>query len=438
MAGEVELARKFGTPDTKQTFLDIERDFASRRAAADAIADPKQKASVLKELNAREKRDKRDLEALRDMLRGTYLAGQNSTPFARAVTVVNAFNYMRALGGVTLSPLSDIARPMMIHGLGRYMNAGVKPLLTNLKAVKMSVAEARKLGAVVERIHNSRLASMAEITDPYAMNSPFERFVENAARGFSIATGLVHWNDFQKALASMMTQDRLLENAAGFAKASKQERAYVDSTIVTKGIGDTMLWAHTPAGRVMSQFKGFSLASHQKAFMRGLQGAELGVDGGASGVLAGMITSTAVGALIYWLKSVESNRQDDVSDNPGRWIAEGLDRSGLFSVLFEINNTIEKGLGIGAYGAFQSLFPDRNQSGKASRYMTRSVAGALTGPTGDLVDTLVRILSGAKDGKLTEGDVNAIFNILPGSKLPAIRSLMEYGVKPAVKDAVVQ
>ena len=39
---------------------------------------------------------------------------------------------------------------------------------------------------------------------------------------------------------------------------------------------------------------------------------------------------------IYWMKSVESNRIEDVSDNPGRWLAEGLDRSGIFTVAFEI------------------------------------------------------------------------------------------------------
>ena len=32
----------------------------------------------------------------------------------------------------------------------------------------------------------------------------------------------------------------------------------------------------------------------------------------------------------------------EVSDDPGVWIAEGIDRSGVIGVLGEINNTVEK------------------------------------------------------------------------------------------------
>jgi hypothetical protein len=148
--------------------------------------------------------------------------------------------------------------------------------------------------------------------------------------------------------------------------------------------------------------------------------------------------ATMAGMLAYYLKSVEANRTDDISDNPGRWIAEGLDRSGLFSIAFEANNTIEKAFGIGAYGALAAAFPGATQEGKASRYAMRSTAATLTGPTGDLIDTAIRAaqaIKGSGDG-FTEGDINSIKRLLPGATLPGIRSLVEYLGVPAVEQAV--
>jgi hypothetical protein len=203
----------------------------------------------------------------------------------------------------------------------------------------------------------------------------------------------------------------------------------VDSTIVTKGVGDVPLFAHTPTGRMLIQFKTFALASHQRAFIRGMQEAP-------AGMISGTIMATTIGMMIYYLKAVEANRTEDISDNPGRWIAEGLDRSGMFAVAFEANNTIEKALGIGAYGALQSLFPGSSQGGKASRYMTRSTAAALTGPTGDFIDTLVKVTQGALNGDLKESDVNAIRRLAPFATLPYFRYLVDHFVVPEAKRAV--
>ena len=49
--------------------------------------------------------------------------------------------------------------------------------------------------------------------------------------------------------------------------------------------------------------------------------------------------------------------------------------------------------GIGAYGAFESLFPGASQGGTASRYLVRSPSATLMGPTGDFIDTIVRVLN---------------------------------------------
>lgn len=485
MAADVELQSKYGSTTLEPQLKEVRDDYKQMREAVakDEKLTPGQKDRRTALLISREKSDVKDMKAIRDMLRGTYMARENSTNFARVAAVAGTLNYLRAMGGVVLSSATDVARHVMVHGMTNVMRDGIVPLARNLKAVKMSVAEAKRAGAVAERVLQTRMATWGEIVDPYSVSSPFERFLRNTATGFSKATGMGYWNEFQKSFASVLTQARILRGATDFGKIKPREKAYlaflgidedmasriakqfeqhgstedgvrvahtddwsddlarrtyraavnkdVDSTIVSKGVGDVPLFAHTPTGRMLIQFKSFALASHQRAFIRGMQEAP-------AGMVSGTILATTIGMMIYYLKAVEANRLDDISDNPnpGRWIAEGLDRSGMFAVAFEINDTIEKALGIGAYGALQSLFPDSSQGGKASRYMTRSTAAALTGPTGDFIDTLVKVTQGALDGDLKESDVNAIRRLAPFATLPGIRSLVEYMVMPGAREAV--
>lgn len=493
MAADVELTRMFGKADMKEQIDAVRAEYADLRQRVESDLDEagnakktprKQIEKRLNQLTEREKNDVQDIRALRDLVRGAYKREENASNYARAARVAGTLNYLRALGGVTLSSMSDVSRHVMVHGLGNVMNDGLVPLIKNLKGFKMSVEEAKMAGAVTERILNTRLATWADIADPYSASSPFERFMDNTASVFSRLNGLVFWNDFQKSFASVLTQSRILRGSTDYAKLDKRERAYlaylgidggmaeriarqfqrhgstedgnvrvagsddwddlearriyraainkdVDTTIVTRGVGDVPLFMHTPTGRLVGQFKSFALASHQRMLMRGLQERP-------AGFVAGTMVAATMGMMIYWLKSVESNRMDDISDNPGRWIAEGLDRSGIFSLAFEVNNTMEKALGIGAYGALSALFPGSDQDGKSSRYIMRSTAAGFAGPTADFIDTAVRAVAAIKDTTtgegLTEGEINAIRRLAPFASLPGIRSFVEYVGVPAVSN----
>ena len=55
----------------------------------------------------------------------------------------------------------------MVHGLKDYTSGAIVPLIRNLDAVKLSAKEAKIAGAISERALASRLATLAELTDPY-------------------------------------------------------------------------------------------------------------------------------------------------------------------------------------------------------------------------------------------------------------------------------
>lgn len=505
MSADVELAnmdRRMGgkgSPDLQSQIERLTADYQELRDAVHASdMEPKTKEKALLDLAKREASDIEDIEGVRDLLRGQYKVDSQHTNFAKVLRTAGTFNYIRTLGGVLASSLSDVMRPIMTNGLMRYMGEGITPLITDMKSVKMAVEDAKLIGAVTERMTQSRIATMAELADPYAHNSPFERLLDNMSVAFSKMTLLPWWNDMHKSIASVLTQNRVLKNAQmDYANLTPAELKYmgfvgidehmaqriarqfsqygdiegnvhipgierwdddgarrafaaavnkdVDGTIVTKSVADVPLFANTPAGRAFLQFKTFALASNQRMLMRGLQE-------GPGSIMTGIIGMSTIGMMTYAFKQLESGR--DLSDNPGTWIAEGLDRSGLFATAFEINSVFEKLGGPGFYWAAahggQMINPDADRMQRASRFANRDAFGAFLGPsfqlgtdTAQLLGIPARAMSG--DFELKESDVNRAFKMAPFATLPYWRWIIEggfgldnldgfRGVKPEVKD----
>lgn len=495
MAADVELTRMDkrlggeGKPTLKGQLDRVTQDYQALRDAVHA-SDMEQaaKEKALKELSKREKSDVEDIAGVRDLLRGQYKISSQHTNFAKVLRAAGTFNYIRTLGGVLVSSLSDVVRPVMVNGLSRYMGEGIAPLLTNLKAVKLSVEDAKLVGAVTERTLQSRIATMAELADPYAHNSPFERLLDNMGSAFSKMTLLPWWNDMHKSIASVLTQNRVLKNVqVDYDALSAAERKYmgfvgidahmaervarqfaehgdvegnvhipgierwddegarrafaaavnkdVDGTIVTKSVADVPLFIHTPAGRALLQFKSFALASNQRMLMRGLQE-------GPGSVMTGIIGMSAMGMLTYFLKQAESGRE--ISNNPGTWFAEGLDRSGLFATAFEVNSTWEKLGGPGFYAAAaaagRQVNPDADRRQRASRFANRDAFGALLGPSfqlgtdaAQLLGVPLRAASDLIDGDpstnpgIAESDINRAAKMIPFLTLPYWRWIIEGG-----------
>lgn len=507
MAADVELSRMdrrlggTGSPDLKAQIDRVSADYLTLREqvmASDMAPEAKEKE--LLRLGKREKNDVEDVAAVRDLLRGQYKVDSQHTNFARVLRTAGTFNFITKLGGVLAASAADAVRPAMVNGFRRYVGEGLGPLISNFKAFKMSVEDAKLLGAVTERTLQSRMATLAELADPYAMNSPFERVLDNMGVLFSKATLLPFWNDMHKSISSVLTQNRILKNAGieydqlaadelrymGFVGIDKHlaeriarqfsqfgevdgnvhipgvdrwnddeaRRAFaaavnkdVDGTIVTKSVADVPLFTHTPGGRALLQFKSFALASNQRVLMRGMQE-------GARSFFQGTLAMMALGMLAYAAKTTESGRE--LSNNTGKWIAEGLERSGIFSVAFEINNTWEKlggpGLFALAAGGGQLVNPEADARQPASRYANRDAFGALLGPSfqlgtdaAQLLGIPARGISGDLD--LAPADINRMSQMIPFATLPYWRWLIEggfglkdnetfKGIEPELKDLV--
>ena len=476
---EISLKRKFGRADMKDQIAEIKNEYKDLRKAAKNMKERRK-------LNEAEKRDLTNIRAFRDMIRGTYNKGRDQTAWGKMSRAALSWNYMRLLGGVTVSSMPDIGRMIGFVGVRNLLRGYVVPLATNLKAIKLSINEGKIAGAVTETVMNARLATLAELTDPMqAAGSSFERLMDNAVNTFSRVTFLSHWNDFLKGSITVLSQNRMIDNAFNWTKLDKIERRWMANTgigedmaneiarqvrahgrkeggvwvanteawtnpaaqrafragiaksadvqIVTKGVSDAPLALQSNTGRVLMQFKSFALASHQRVLISGLQGrprhtAEM------------LLFATLTGMMVSYFKNIEAGRTEDAQkllDNPGRWIGEGLDRSGLFAIPFEVSNTLEKFGGAGIVAGLQALFADEDRGGPVSRYASRNVTGTLAGPTAGIFEDMIKIAQQFGSGDVKRSGINAAFRQIPGRSLFGIRPAVEYGLKPLAEEVLV-
>lgn len=561
MSAQIELTRKFGRADMRDQLIEITQEYRDLREqvgvaktaeeALQIVGQDKNrfdnfeawrrgqdinkvtKERILSWLTKDEKEAKSDLEAGRDLLLGRYKLAENQGDYAKIAHGLLAFNYVRAMGGAVIANIGDIYRSAMVNGLGRFMKDGVAPLMTNLEGFKASVKEAQLAGQVGEKWLHQRLATFAEIGDPYSKGTALERFMENASRVATKWNGLALFTDFSKSLASVTTQNRLIEaiaapkaqkyspamasridaqlaahgrvrdgvripdvdqwadkeaarayRAAENAPIAKEQRwlrwagidasmegrikeqlathgrnidgvrvaetekwtdeeavrAYraavgktVDTIAVERSVGDVPLFVNTPTGRLIAQFRTFNLAANQRVLLNGMQEDK-------ARFVGSMVALTGIGMLVATLRSWRGG--DDrwekfkaSAANPGFLIGEGLDNSGIFTVPFEIANTIEKLTQPSGFSfnpiktPMMKAFPGQSQQGESSRFASRDPIGALLGPSAGLPMAVGRAIGGAvqavRGEDVSRPNVNAAVQLLPFSTYPGMREAVQ-------------
>jgi len=480
VAGQIEMKKRFGNLHLKNHFEAISDEFNGLRQEVHySDKSPKQKQKEINKLEKQEADAIRDLQFARDKVLGRYEQDLDSSGWARTVDAALSWQYMTSLGGVLVTSLSDAWRTPMVQGFGHVFGKQLPALIAGNKGIKINRDLARKYAGIAEIINNSRLAHMAGLNDPFSVSTPTEIAIQKMTDRFSKLTGLPYWNQFWKEFAGTVIIDRALDNMikgidnlsakevrwlrslglGDMATGAKQLQAEgaiekvqglwtinpdkmpgplmdlffagvkkeIDTTIVSKGIGDAPLFAETKLGRIATQFKSFGAASNQRMLIRGMQD-DLG---NFTAGMAGMITT---GMFIYMLKQLEAGREID--DNPGTWLAEGIDRSGMFFLFFEANNIVEK---IGRPGVYQAL----DAKAPASRFASRNAVGALAGPLfGSATDLFTVLGQGARainpgaEVDLSPGDVKATRRLAPYATLPYWRWMVDGYIVPTMQDEV--
>lgn len=450
VAPEIELTKRFGRVDMDGQIKAITEDY--NRLISEA-ATSKERAKLEKRRDA----DLRDIRAMRDRLLGTYGAPKDPASFfVRAGRVARHVNFLRLLGGMTISSLPDMARPIMQHGL----RSALKPLgkmMTDISKMRIAKADLREMGIGLEYALSSRSKVIADLNDPYSRRSFLERGLEWSSQKFGNFTLMNQYTDTMKMWSGLITQSKVLNAAkavAGGKKLSKKEitklahigidesmlhriadqysrhgedldglltghshmwddrvvrEAFqsailkdVRTTVITPGIGDTPLMMSSELGKIVMQFKTFFFATHNRALVSGIQS-------GDASFYYGALLQVGLGSLVYVLKSMMAGRE--INTDPANLVKEGLDWSGMMGWLGEPNNVLEN-LSGGTYG-MSAMFGGP----PASRYQSRNGIGALLGPTFDLGGDIKNITSGVLNGEFDDREVRSVRKLLPFQNL---------------------
>jgi len=448
MAPDVELSTAFGRADMQGELEKVAEHYAVLR---EGVTDEK----ALKELDGRLRGDLRDLVAVRDRLRGTYAMPDNPHGLAvRAARVVRSINFLRLLGGMTISSLADAARPVMVHGLTRTVGDGLAPLVTNLNGFRLAAEEAKLAGTALDMVLDTRAMQLVDVWDDYGRLTKFERGLEALTSQYGLVTLMAPWNTFWKQFTGVISQTRMLqaieryphlapgsrelENLAflgidpnGAERIARQfsmhgvrgdngawwanTRAWtdaeavdafraalvkdIDRTIVTPG-QDKPLWMSTELGKMIGQFKSFSLASTQRVALAALQDRD-------AATLNGVLMSVGLGMMSYAVYGTASGQA--LSDDPAHWVREGFDRSGLLFWLSDLNNVAGKWFGFTG----------------SSRYASRGVVDSLLGPTAGLANDAVQVTGDAARGQWTGSDTHTMRRLMPLQNLFYLRRLFD-------------
>lgn len=462
MATDTAMFRKFGSLDLKDQIAKVNDE---ANAAIRAAKTEKERTKI----DDARKADIRDIQGIRDRLRGAYALPANPEGLAvRTSRVVRNLNYLRLLGGMTISAFSDVAKPVFVHGLTRTMKTLFSPLTTGLSTLRLAAKEVKLAGTALDMVLDSRTMAIADVMDDFGRGSRFERGLSNATRKFGIVSLMAPWNSAMKQFAGIITQTRMLQAIERVVKgnASKKETTYlaaggidanmaeriakeyqahgvedgnvrwanteawtdrraveayrsflvrdVDRTIVTPG-QDKPLWMSKEAGKLIGQFKSFAVASIQRTLLTGLQQRDMAA-------LNGMLLMLGLGAVTYWTKAQiaawGTGKEPNISDNPAKWATEALDYSGLTGWLMEANNIAENATG-GRVGLSQIT------GETATRYASRNQFGALLGPTFDLGGDFFQLSRAATTGEWTASDVRTMRRLLPLQNLFYVRQLFD-------------
>ncbi len=445
---DIEMMRRYQTTSLDGFKTEIANDYTALQVKA------KDEAERIK-LGKQSKRDQDRLQAMYDRIRGVYNIPDPDNPWVRAGRVARNLNYMRFMGGVVASSIPDVARIFMAEGFGRTFSKGLVPLVSNLRAFKMSAKEARQYGVGAELLLQGRSKLISDVDDYVTPTTRFERGVQSMTDKFGRINLMDYWTTSVKQLHAVTMQNSIIDDLLKGIIDPRLKRLGITDTDATlmmeqlkkhadKGEGlwlsnarnwddpalerkwgamiakesrrvivepgqERPLFMSSELGKTIGQFKSFMFSSTQRMTIATLQGQDRNAVGG-------VLTLISLGMMTYAFKQWNANRE--LSDDPAAWLAEGIDRSGALGSIMEINNTVEKlsNNGIG-------LRPLLGIEAAASRFISRSMSENILGPTfGSLLDTTLRVSNaGLTPGDWTDADTRAIRRLIPYQNLFFIR-----------------
>lgn len=201
----------------------------------------------------------RDLEAMRDLLRGTYgLAADPSAALPSGIRTLKNLNNMIFLSGF-LSAAPDMARLIMQNGLVKGFKQSLE-LFTNQmnrQMMKLSKREAELVGEALDLVIAGRASILGNVDDMvFGLNS-IERATSSLNSVYFTFINMMNvWNTGVKSMSSFIGGTKIIELSEKFAKGTISRKDM--AKLASGGIDKEM------AKRITQQYEKYGLGAKAK------------------------------------------------------------------------------------------------------------------------------------------------------------------------------
>ena len=415
------------------------------RQKIDAAPTDKAKAKLTK--------DRDDaLELTADLIRAS--AGTLFKPgkYTKTLERVRQWQFMRLLGGVTISSFPELVMAPARFGLMNTLKHAYLPMIQSWSTAKLSRDQYKNLNIGLEADASNILQALTDSgTSLNGSMSSYDHAWSMVSDGFSKASGLTWFTSAGRRMAAQVGSSDLiqkmlnpkniskgdLERLAKYGigtrdfellgnmikKYSKKEKGswfantdrwrgegsdkarslynlYVqrvaNDVILKPGSGDIpLIFQKNDMGRLIFQFKSFMSAATGRVTIAGLQHRD-------ARTFMGYLYLSALGSLSSITKDAIAGR--DPTDDPVRLLFEGAEQAGILGMM-----------GTVALNTALNFTDDSTR-----KHTGRNFQGTLTGPS---LGLLFEFIGRAGDGSVSEGDMKAMMRLLPFSNLFYLKGL---------------
>lgn len=490
LAPDIEIAKRFGDVNATEILgdpslgqggrlveemnsrLEAVREWGDAQIAkgVDAAKIEKQVAEKTDEINSTYALYRRNLEAMIGRLRHTW--GLPTDPDAmgyRLGKMMLNLNTMRLMGGVLISSIPDLARPIFRYGLKRTLRDGFVPMITQFKEMRLTMREIKALAGGLDATMQSRASAMFELLDGLGRGSKFEQVVEHASRKIGLVGLFDKWTSGMKQFSGAVAHAKFMDSidavvnggkgidvaeatrflaennidGDGAAKIWEQmvkaggadkvdgrwwpntdawdadvrqlySQAIIretENSIITPGIDKPLWMDQTMMGRIVGQFRSFAFASTSRVVISGMQQRDMAV-------MNGVIFSLAFGALGYYAYAMAvggKTRTEMLNAGVDKWIDEAIQRSGLLGIFGEVQRMAEHLPMVNRVATFSGT--------RSTRRGGDNLVQAFGGPSLDAVTTAANVVTNLDNP--TAGTVHQARTLVPGQNIFYLRQLFD-------------
>ena len=458
IAGDLELMRAFDDVNMDRQIKEI-RDWWDKE-----LDNPNLTLKQSKKMTKQKEQDEIDIAGMRDRIRGVY-GFQADNIWSRMGRSARDLNYLRLLGGVTISSLPDVARVVMAEGFVNTFSKGLIPLISNSKTTKLAQEELRRYDVGTDVLKSGKSEIIADVADYAQGGTIVERGLRAGVNQFGKFNLLDYWTAGMKQLHAVTMQTSIFDSLSKGKYDKRLARLGIDEETSkrmwqqvkkhgtkTDGIWLTnaknwdepnleVIWGaavrkesdrviiipgqekplfmSSEMGKTIGQFRSFIFSATQRIVIPAIQRQDQNTLGGVASLIG-------MGMFSYYLKQTIAGRP--ISEDPRVWAMEGIERSGIAGILGEINTTVEK-----ISGNSLGLRPLLGVNEFASKQVSRTVSESLLGPTlGSLLSTTVAATNAiTSSGEMTESDIRTLRRLIPLQNLFYLRFAFNEAEKAA-------